>query len=133
MKPLDFAKAFGLGVLLLALNILLLVAIVFAYSQAFARGQAPAFYTALAERIGNWSAPITGIILLFLTAWVFGARRKARNAYLFGFAVYASYFAVDTASGLAMGPLSTLLVPPFLVAIVGGAVAIAAGAHLSRR
>jgi hypothetical protein len=133
MKAIDFAKAFGLGALVLALNVGLLFAIGFVYSTVIDPGRTEAEYMSIYLRIGNWSAPIAGISLLFLAAWLSGRRRPERNAFIYALATWASYLAIDTASGLAMAPLSTLLVPPFLIGMSGGLVASLAGAGLAVR
>lgn len=131
MKATDIAKALGLGAVALALNVLLLFLLVFLYSQLIAPGRPPAHYAAMAPRIADWSAPVAGITLLFLVAWLFGRRRPDRNAYAFALAVYASYFAIDTALGLASGPPSQLFIPPFLIGLAGGLAASLAGAALA--
>ena len=131
MKPIDFAKAAGLGGAALALNLALLFVLVFLYAQFIAPGHPEAFYAAAAPRIGVWSAPIGGISLLFLAAWLFGGRRPGRNAYLFGLSVFVSYAAIDMAMGLAMAPLDKLFTPPFLFALGGGLIASLAGAWLA--
>ena len=133
MKPMDFAKAFGLGVLVMVLNMALLFALGFVHDTLIEPGRTPAYYQSVYPKIGAWSAPIGAIVLLFGAAWLFGRRRPERNPYLFGAVVYAGYFAVDIALTMAMGPLTTLLVPPFMISVGGGAVATAAGAYLSRR
>jgi hypothetical protein len=133
MKLSDGLKAFGLGVLVMALNLALVFALGFIHDTLIEPGRTPAYYQTVYPKIGAWSAPIGAMVLLFLIAWRFGVRRPERNAYLFAGAVYASYFGVDVALGLAMGPLSNLLVPPFLIAVVGGAAASLAGAYCSQR
>ena len=133
MQPLDFAKAFGLGALVLALNIALLFALGAVYALVIDPGHPEAYYVPIYPRIGAWSAPIAGISLLFLVAWLFGRRKPDRNPYAFALAVYAAYVAIDVGLGLAAGPASNLLVPPFFISLVGGAAASLAGAYLSRR
>ncbi len=133
MRPIDFAKAFGLGVLILALNLALLFALGFVYATFIDPGHPAEYYVPIYPKLGDWSAPIGAIGMLFLTTWGFGVRRPERNALAFGAAVYVSYFAVDTALGLASGPPSQLLVPPFFIALGGGAAAVYAGARLARR
>ena len=133
MKPIDFAKAAGLGGAALALNLALLFVLVFLYAQIIAPGQPEAFYAAAAPRIGVWSAPIAGISLLFLAALLFGLRRPARNAYLFALSVFVSYVVIDMAMGLAMAPIGELFTPPFLFALGGGLIASLAGAWLATK
>jgi hypothetical protein len=133
VRPIDFAKAFGLGVLILALNIALLFALGFFHDTVLEPGRTPAYYKTVYPKIGAFSAPIAAIVLLFLATWRLGLRRPERNARVFGGVVYASYFAIDVALGLASGPLSQLLVPPFLISLGGGLLAVYAGASLARR
>lgn len=133
MKPLDFAKAFGLGALALALNLGLLFLLVYLYSQFIAPGRPPAHYNAVAPRIGAWSAPLAAPALMFLIVWAFSRRRPQRNAYGFGLAVLVSYAAIDGGLGLASGPVAALLQPPFLLGMTGGLLAALAAAALSAR
>lgn len=133
MKPIDFAKAFGLGVLIMALNLGLVFALGFFHDTVLEPGRRPAYYTTVYPKIAAFSAPIGAIVMLFLATWRFGKRRPQRSAPAFGGAVYASYFAVDVAMGLAMGPPSNLLVPPFFISLAGGLLAVYAGATLARR
>jgi hypothetical protein len=133
VRPIDFAKAFGLGVLVMALNLGLLFALGFLYEQLIEPGRDQAYYITIFPKLGTWSAPIGAIGLLFLIAWLFGRRRPERSARVFGGVIYASYFAVDAVLGLATGPPSQLLVPPFLIALGGGLLAVYAGSALARR
>jgi hypothetical protein len=133
MKPLDFLKAFGLGVLTLALNIALLFGLGLIYDLVINPGQTEAFYQTVYPRIGAWSAPIGAIVLMFATAWLFGARRPARNPYGFAAAVFASYAAIDGVLALLGQGAAVLLSPPVLITLGGGVIAILAGAHLSQR
>ena len=133
MKLIDFAKAFGVGVAALALNLLALVLAVFVYAQFVAPGHPQAHYNQMAPRLGAWTAPIVGPLLILLLVWAFSRRRPERNGFIFGAAVFAGYLAVDAGMGLAMGPLSALLTPPFIFGMSGAAVAALAGAALSRR
>lgn len=133
MRPLDFPKAFGLGVLLLALNIALLFGLGLIYDLAINPGQTEAFYRTVYLRIGVWSAPIGAIGLMFVTSWVFGARRPGRNPYVFAAAVFVSYMVIDASFVLLGEPVSDLLSPPVLIAVGVGAVASLAGAYFSQR
>ena len=45
MKPIDFAKAFGLGVLIMALNLGLVFALGFFHDTVLEPGRRPAYYT----------------------------------------------------------------------------------------
>ena len=133
MKPVDYAKAVGLGFAVLAVNMLSLGVIVFAWSQAFARGRPQAFYNELAMDTGRWSAPIVGAVLMFLVGYLFGRRRPERNAVAFALAVFAAYVLIDTASGFAMSTPAEFLNLQFLASLaVTGLGALAGGGTASR-
>jgi hypothetical protein len=130
MKPIDFAKAFGLGAAALALNLLTLVVLVFVYAQLIEPGRPPAFYNEMAPRIGSWSAPIAGPLIIFLLVWLFSRKNRRRNAYLFAAMVFASYLVLDGGMGVAMAPAGTFLGLPFVLGMVGSALAAFAGAFV---
>src|SRR6476659_4138851 len=115
MKPLDFPKALGLGALILALNLALVFGLGFFHDTVLEPGRTPEYYKTVYPKIGAVAAPIGAIVMLFLVGWRLAGRRPGRNPYAFALAVYVAYFAIDTALGLAMGPLSNLLIPPFLI------------------
>ena len=133
MKPIDFAKAIGIGVLLLALNLLLTTAVIFVYAGLFAPGRTQAEYTALAPQIGAWSGPIGGVVLLFVAGWLFARRRPERNALLFAMVVWDAYALLDIALGLPMGGVSALLTVPFVTHMALSLAAALLGAHIARR
>jgi hypothetical protein len=133
MKPLDFAKALGLGALLLALNLALLFALGVFHDTVLEPGRTPAYNQSVYPKIGAVSAPIAAIVLLFLVGWRIAGRRPGRNPYAFAPAVYGAYVAIDVGLGLGASPPSNLLAPPFLISLAGGAAASLAGAFLSRR
>jgi hypothetical protein len=128
MKPVDYAKAFGLGVAALALNLLVLVAVVFVYANLVNPGQPQEFYSQIAPQFGRWTAPFAGPLLIFLLVWAFSRRRPERNAYVFGVAVFASYLIVDLGVGLATAPASSFLRLPFFAGMAGSALAAFLGA-----
>lgn len=133
MTPIDFAKAAGLGVLLVIVNLLILVVIVFAYAQLIEPGHPNGYYNPVAVRIGAWSGPIGGAVLLFSAAYVMARRRPQRNALAFAGVLWAAYAAVDVALGAPMAGLAALFTP-LLAFSLGLALAGAlAGAYLAAR
>ncbi|MCX7360137.1 MAG: hypothetical protein NT015_18610 [Alphaproteobacteria bacterium] len=131
MRPWDYLKAFATGAAALALNLLTLVLLVLAYSQLIAPGHAPEFYTEAAPRIGSYSAPIAGALIIFALVWLLSHRRPQRNAYAFATATFVSYFAIDTAMGLAATPASELFRAPFLFGMGGACIAALAAAFIA--
>ena len=131
MQAWDYFKAFATGIAVLALNLLTLVLIVFGYSQFVEPGHPPEFYNEVAPRLGSISAPIAGAVLMFLLVWLLSSRKPQRNAYAFAITTFISYFAVDTALGLAAAPASELFRAPFLFGMGGACIAALVGAFMA--
>ena len=54
MKPIDFAKAAGVAVAVLVLNVLIAILVVFVYSVLIDPGHPREYYDAAAPRIAPW-------------------------------------------------------------------------------
>ena len=65
MKPIDFAKAAGIAIAILALNILISILAVLAYSIFIEPGHPREFYDEAALRIAPWCSHIFGTALFF--------------------------------------------------------------------
>lgn len=132
MQVWDFLKALTTGAAVLALNLATLVAIVFGYS-AIDPGHPPEFYRHVAPRLGAYSGPITGALLMFLFVWLLSKRRPERNAYAFAATTFISYAVLDIGLGLAAAPASDLFRLPFLLSLAGVCVMAFAGAFAKRQ
>lgn len=133
MRSIDYAKAFGLAVAVLALNLLITTGAIFAYAQLVEPGRPQAFYNAMAPRIGAWTGPAGGMLLMFVAGYLFGRRRPDRGPFAFMGAVFAAYLALDVALGLAVAPAAQVFKPTFVLSLTGAALAGQAGAALSLR
>lgn len=133
MQPLDYLKAFATGFAVLALNLLTLVAVVFAYSLVVAPGHPPEFYSAAAPRLGEYSGPIAGALIMFLIVWLCSRGKPQRNSYAFAAATFASYAALDIALGLAASTPAQLFTPSFALSMAGVAIAAFAAAFIARK
>lgn len=133
MQVWDYVKAFITGFAVLALNLLTLVALVFGYSEFIAPGQPPEFYTELAPRLGAYSGPIAGAVLMFFFVWLLSSRRPQRTSYTFAAAAFASYAALDIALGLAASTPSALFTPTFALSLTGVCAAAFAAAFLATK
>ncbi|MBK6702913.1 MAG: hypothetical protein IPG56_03435 [Caulobacteraceae bacterium] len=131
MQLADYLKAFATGIAVLALNLLTLVLIVFGYSQFIEPGHPREFYSEAAPRLGSISAPIAGALLMFVFVLLLSTRRRQRNAYAFAAVTFISYFAVDTAMGLAATPASQLFRAPFLFGMGGACIAALVAAFIA--
>ena len=131
MQVWDYIKAFATGFAVLALNLLTLVALVFGYSQFIAPGHPPEFYTEAAPRLGAWSGPIAGALLMFVFIWLLSRRRPHRNSYAFAAATFVSYAAIDIALGLAASTPAELFTPSFALSMLGVCAAAFAAAYVA--
>jgi hypothetical protein len=134
MKPLDSLKAALAALLVLALNLALTTAVIFAYARLIDPGHPPAFYGAKAPRIAEWTAPPVGAFLLLAAAYVLGRRRSRRKALVFAAAIGAAYVVLDAVSGAASAGTGVVATPLFVASmILALAGALAGGALAARR
>ncbi|WP_395644667.1 hypothetical protein [Terricaulis sp.] len=130
MKVSDFAKAAGVALLLMVLNVAAAFAAVFVYSVIVAPGHDEAFYQAAAQRIAPWSSIFAGMPLFFAAGWLFAKRRPARNRYAFA-ASFSGFYAVADVSILASegallalgGFVAASMITKFAAALVGARIA----------
>jgi hypothetical protein len=129
VKPVDFAKAAVVAVVVLALNLLIAVLAVIGYSILIEPGHPRAFYDAAALRIAPWSAHIAGTALFFGAGYLCTRRRPHRNGFLFAAAFTVVYAIVDAATVGFVGVLSV----EFALSMLGNLLAALAGAFLATR
>jgi len=133
MQVWDYVKAFITGFAVLALNLLTLVALVFGYSVLIEPGHPPEFYTEAAPRLGAYSGPIAGALIMFLFIWLLTQRRPQRNAYAFAAATFVSYATLDIALGLAASTPAQLFTPLFAVSMLSACIAAFAAAFIATK
>jgi hypothetical protein len=104
MKPIDYAKAFALAVVIMAVLIFLSYPVVWIYAVLIAPGHPPAFYQAAAS---NWLVPawvhVGGPVLFFFAGWLFTGRVRHRNAYAFIAALCGWYLLFELVSFALLG------------------------------
>jgi hypothetical protein len=131
VKPLDSLKAALTALLVLALNLALTTAVIFAYAKLIDPGHPPGFYGAKASQIAELAAPPLGALLLFATAYVLGRRQPQRKAMVFAVALGGAYVVLDAVSGGASAGTGAIATPIFALsvtlaltgALIGGALA----------
>ena len=97
MKPIDYAKAAGVALLLLVLNVLLSIPVILFYSLVIDPGHPPEYYNKAALRIAPWCSHITGTFLFFLAGYFLAKRRPGRNGFLFAATFTGLYAFIDAA------------------------------------
>jgi hypothetical protein len=109
MKPLDFAKAFGVALAIMFVNVLISVIVITVYSYAIAPGHEDAFYQAAAQRIAPWSSVVFGAPLFFGVAYWQARKHPERSALAFAVTCFAVYAAVDLSVLIAAGGLASYI------------------------
>ena len=98
MKTIDFAKAAGVAIALLILNVLIAILVVLGYSIFIEPGHPREYYDAAALRIATWCSHIAGTALFFGAGYLCAIRRPERNGFLFATAFTALYAIIDGAT-----------------------------------
>jgi hypothetical protein len=98
MQPLDFARAIGVAIALLVLNVFIAILVVLGYSIFVEPGHPREFYDAAALRIAPWCSYLFGTALFFAAGYLFARRRPQRNGYLFAVAFTVLYAIIDSAT-----------------------------------
>lgn len=97
MKPIDYAKAFGIAAAVLILDVLIAIGVVYLWAVS-TPGHSQDYYDTAGIDVARISTRIVGTALLFAAAWLFGRRNPNRNAYAFAIALAVFYAFLDAAS-----------------------------------
>ncbi len=108
MNVLDFAKALGVALLLMVLNVAAAFGVIAVYSFLFEPGHEPAFYQQAAQRIAPWSSIFAGAVLFFFAGLWFAWRQAGRNGLAFAATFVIVYAAIDIAVIAVEGALDAL-------------------------
>lgn len=129
MKPIDLAKAVGIAVAILVVNVLIAILVVLVYSLFIEPGHPREFYDAAALRIAPWCSHIAGTALFFGAGYLFAKRRPQRNGLLFAAAFTAFYALIDAATVGFAGVFEV----EFSLSMLAKLLAALAGAFLATR
>ncbi len=129
MRPLDFAKAAGLGALIFIIDVLIAFGTLYAWGAIFEPGHAEAFYEQAAVPMARWSTRIAGTAMMLSAAWFFARRNPTRNAYAFGALLVFFYAFFDGAIVLFAGFFTLGIAVSMLLKLIGAL----SGAYLARR
>jgi hypothetical protein len=95
MGPIDFLKAAAMAALVLVLDVLIAIAVVFAWAIFVDPGHPRDYWETAAIPIARWSTRLFGTAIIFASSYGFAASRKARNGFLFGATLVAFYALFD--------------------------------------
>ena len=135
MKPTDIAKALGVAVLIMVINVAISYLAVAVYAYVINPGHDAAFYESAAEPIIIGSAILAGLVLFFIAGYFFTKRKPERNAIKFAVAIWVGYFLIEAITLGAVGTdvrelmsmlgvLGTSLITK-LIAVIAGAKLVA--------
>jgi hypothetical protein len=128
MKPVDYLKAAGLALLVLAIDVLIAFGVVYAWGRLLEPNHSQAFYETAAVPMARWSTRIAGTALMGGAAWLFARRRPQRNAYAFAAVVVFFYAFFDGASVAFVGFFTLSMALTLLLKLLAGL----AGAYAAR-
>jgi membrane associated rhomboid family serine protease len=129
MKPLDFAKAAGVAIVILIISVVIAILAVLFYSFFIHPGESKEFYDAAAQRIAPWCSHIGGAALFFIAGYFFARRNRERNPYLFALTFTVLYIIIDGATVAFKGIFNV----QFALSILAKLLAALAGAYLASR
>lgn len=129
MKPIDFPKALGTAVALLAFNFLVVVLAVVVYSELINSGHPPEYYKDAATRIAPWCTRTVGVLGFFVASYFLSKRNPERSSWRFALAFSGIYILMD---GAMVGLAQTLNLE-FALAMLANLLAALAGAYVATR
>jgi hypothetical protein len=129
MKPIDFARAAGVAIGILVLNVLVSVVVVLVYRFLIEPGHPDEFYDAAAMRIAPWCSHTAGTALFFVASYLSVRRRPERNGFLFASTVTFFYALIDGAIVSFAGSFA----PEFVLSLLAKLAAGLAGAFLAMK
>lgn len=95
MKPVDFLKALGVAILIMALDLVCAFIVVWVWTLINSPPQPLTPMDPLVIELSTRSTSICGPILFALFVWLFSRKRPDRNAWGFALAVFGFYMLVD--------------------------------------
>lgn len=133
MRSIDYLKAAGLGLAVMALTIAASFPMVFVYATFVEPGHPQTFYNEAAKWIAPWSSHILGPILFFAFNYSLARRRPERNASAFAVAMIGLYILIDFGISLAFVPVVAFFTPTVALSLIVKLSGALAGAWLGRR
>lgn len=133
MRPIDYLKAGGLGLAVMALTIAASFPMVFVYATFVEPGHPQTFYNEAAKWIAPWSSHILGPILFFAFNYWLARRRPERNASAFAAATIGLYILIDFGISLAFVPAAAFFTPTVALSLAAKLSGALAGAWLGSR
>ena len=129
MTLIDFAKAVGVAIAILILNIFVAILVVLLYRFAVEPGHPSEFYDQAALRIAPWCSHIAGTGIFFGAGYLCARRKPQRNGFAFAAACAAAYAIIDAAMVGFVGAFEVKFVLSILAKLLAGL----SGAFLANR
>jgi hypothetical protein len=133
MKPIDYPKAAGVGLAVMALTVAASFPMVYVYATFIEPGHPQSFYNDAAKWIAPWSSHILGPILFFVFNYRLARRSPDRNAMAFAAATIGLYVLIDFGMMLPFVPASAFFNPTTALSITAKLIGAVSGALLGKR
>lgn len=133
MKRIDYLKAAGVGLAVMALTVAASFPMVFFYSTFIEPGHPQAFYNDAAKWIAPWSSHILGPVLFFAFNYWLARRNPNRNALAFAAATIGLYALIDFGMMMPFVPASAFFSLAIALSMTGKLIGAISGAWLGRR
>ncbi|MGZ3275210.1 MAG: hypothetical protein ACXWKY_15810 [Caulobacteraceae bacterium] len=129
MKLIDFAKALGLALAILVLDLACAFAAATLWAALVQPGHPQAYYVAAAPAISTVSTRVCGPLLFLFGVWITSRRRPKRSPWLFALATFVLYLLLDGATVAFHGLYNTVVLITVALKLAGAL----AGAALAAR
>jgi low temperature requirement protein LtrA len=133
MKLIDFLKAAGVGLGVMALTVAASFPMIFIYATFIEPGHPQAFYNDAAQWIAPWSSHVLGPILFLVFNFWMARRKPERNAIAFALATIALYVLIDFGMMLPFAPVSAFASPAVALSLTAKLAGALIGAWLGAR
>lgn len=134
MRALDFIKALGVAIAIIAITLAASFPMVAFYAFVVEPGHPPEFYDDAAQWIAPWSSHILGPLAFLAFNYSLALRSPERNAMLFAGATIALYAVVDLSLLPMMGlPISEAFTLPVAFSFAAKTTGAFLGAFLGAR
>lgn len=133
MKPIDYLKAAGVGVAVMALTVAASFPMVTFYAAFVEPGHPQSFYNHAATWIAPWSSHILGPILFFTFNYWLARRNPDRNPVALAVATIALYFLIDFGMMLPFMPASAFFNTTVALSMTAKAIGAVSGGLIGKR
>jgi hypothetical protein len=128
VQLIDIAKATGVAILLLVLNVSIAILVILVYSYLIDPGHPTEYYNQAALKIAPWCSHTAGTALFLVAGYLLTKWRPERNGYLFATTFTVLYIIIDAATvgfaGVLEMEFALSMLAKFVAALAGVVLAV---------